>query len=257
MKSIIKGVLFLTLIGTILTGCEKEETKSQETDFKLNSGSEVELLDKIKREATVKIKSKSIIAPQNTNNMYDFYGVYHQNMILSINNNEQNNPSLNYSEYNAKFSSYLAGNEYGIDFSLLQFKTSTLFESLTELIINYSTNFSANEAISAMLAIENNIFNSQLLTADQKVFLLSFTASMKYTRYTIAVYGLTIGEVTLTDIDWTTKSCFDRAFSEGAHAVYSNFADWDNPGNVAAAWLGFPVTIIAGIGNGFWHGIRC
>lgn len=263
MKTKILTLSAILCLGLIFQGCEKEEdsinTQQVEESKSSNaksSNASYDLVDAIKLDASKKIKSMP--DPANPSNSYDDYGVYYQNMILYINNSEISDPSSSSSDYQAKYEDYLIQTPYQGSFPTIDFQYTNLFVEITELIIEYSTEESVNDAINGLLAVENNISSSGLLTNNQKIYLLSLSASLKYSRYTIAEYGLTIDGITVAGDEGLKLSadCFDQAFSDGVHAVYSNFVDTDNPGNMVAAWGGFVVTIAAGIGNGFYRGIK-
>lgn len=260
MKRLVNGVCLLALVGAIVTACEKEEIVlpvHYGTEIGAKDVNEL-LIETIRQEASV--KPKSIPNPANSNNIYDTFGLYHKNMILNISSSEDSIPSNSISEYQTKYESYLVNNPFQDTFPVINFPFDSLFVALTELITEFAVEEHVNEAIIGLLAVENNIYNTNLLTVSQKAYLLSFSSSLKYSRYTIATFGLTIDGVTIGPgsqlLKTSSAASFDAAFSKGVHSVYNNFVDTDNPGNMLAAWAGFGVTIVAGISNGFYRGFK-
>ena len=257
----------MSLSAFIFQGCEKEDnfmTTSNHTYTEASSPTDLEtgrnLLKEIRSDSKVTmVKLKSgVIDPANTNNSMDYIGTYFHNMILSVSSSESANPSTTENEYTDKYHDYLAQNDIGFDFDSLSFSGTTLFFDLAQEAIDYALLDTALNAVNSLIALENNVATTTLLTNDQKTQLLAFSAAMKYSRSTIANDGLIIGADTISGgnlLKFSAK-CFDREFSKGAYAGFKVLVDKENLVLAAVAWYFLPETIVISIGNGFYRGIK-
>ena len=260
-------ILTMSLSAFIFQGCEKEDNfmnPSNQPYIEASSPTDLEadndLLKQIRSDSkitNVKLKS-GVIDPINTNNNMDYIGAYFHNMILSVSSSESTYPSTTENEYTNKYHDYMAQNDIGFDFDSLSFSSTTLFFDLAQEAIDYALLDTALIAVNSLIAFENNVATTTLLTNDQKTQLLAFSAAMKYSRSTIANDGLIIGTDTISGgnlLKFSAK-CFDREFSKGAHAGFKVLVDKENLVLAAVAWAGLPATIIGSIGNGFYQGIK-
>lgn len=201
------------------------------------------------------ISDRSVIDPENLNNQMDDFGVYFKEMFLEVNSSETVNPSFTREQYLSKYETYLANNPS--PFNLSSF-VSTDFEFYRDLFLVVK---SSSQGIDPVLAVEQikvfeDIINdTSLLTELEKSYLLTFSSFLKYVRATFHSEEIIVGDIVIGIDDFGFWDCFDDVFMETTEKNLGVLGDTDSPVLMVAAWIGFPVTVTASVGDAVYQGI--
>lgn len=251
-KNIITAIILSSIF--IFSGCNKED------DIKVNSDTNKNLIKEIQSKiestkADKNIKSNSQIDPVNPDNYMDYIGEYFESMISSVNASEVDDPSSTQENYESKYLSYYSDNDIGYNFNDLLLDTTNSFLGIADLAMNYFLQDEADVSVSNLITFENIIIYHNAISQEQKVFLLSLSASLKYTRAIMKNEGITINGEQFVEMGsiYLLAGCFDKNFKEGYHHVAKSLVDFENPGVFIFAWGTLPMTMIRSIGNGLYR----
>jgi len=217
-----------------------------------------EFVHSLKRELENVDITQRTVDPRNPLNFMDDLGVYFSQCLISVNNSEQQSPSISSEAYTAKWLNYMDENPVQYDFTEI---VTIDEESLSQLIGLIKASFkkeNTNLSISEMKLIESAISTSALFSEAEKNGLLGFSSIMKHVRSTLATDGVIVNGVVydFNDLNSGWFDCFENVMNntmiQNTH-ILTQFSE--EPVLCTAAWVGLPSTLGWGLADSIYQGV--
>ncbi|MFN2423748.1 MAG: hypothetical protein ABR572_08230 [Cryomorphaceae bacterium] len=219
------------------------------------SKNQLELINNINENiSSVVVEKTGTIDPQNLNNTMDDFGLYFQDMLEYINEDEAISPSANEAEYKQKYTDYLNINAFDYDFMDIVIEDYQFYGELADIIKTMNSE-NPDLTIAQLKAFEDMIAETTLLTDLEKESLLAFSSLRKFTIATIKEQGIVAMGQELNHEDLIVFSCFEDEFNASVGECVEVFSDWTSPFTMLAAHASMPITMGACIADGVVAGI--